>query len=261
VKLPDGSSGQVLLGSTGFIEQGASRCADIPLAFYFLATLVLFCLADRFKQTASVCSVLAGLMGGCAAWTKNEGLLFILCVPLARLAAAVPRRGWRFFAKEMALFGLGLLPIAATLAFFKNQHAPPNDLVAGQNPDATLDRLTDWSRYGLIGYFLRVNLMRIAGGPLVVMAVYLLFMGKASRERRRVSITPIVLVVVMMLAGYMGAYVLSPNELLWHMTTSMDRLLFHHWPLVLFGFFLWAATPEEALAANPEPEPAPPGVP
>jgi hypothetical protein len=38
------------------------------------------------------------------------------------------------------------------------------------------------------------------------------------------------------------------------METSFDRLRMQLWPLALFAFFLWVATPAESRA-KPEPEP------
>jgi hypothetical protein len=261
-------AGILLLGTPAFLSQGGSQCADVPLAFFFLAALVLLTLGDRVAPGRTVFPALAGLMAGCAAWTKNEGLLFVGCVPLARLAAVVPRRGWKAFAREMAQFGLGLLPLALTLIYFKSQHAPPNDLVAGQDREATLERLTDFSRYRFIGYILRLHLVstiivfnKSYTFSLLILAVSFFLLGRAGRAKTRVGITSIALVAVMMFAGYMGAYVVTPHPLDWHLGTSLDRVLLHLWPLVLLGFFLCTKTPEEALAANPEPEPAPPGVP
>jgi hypothetical protein len=148
----------------------------------------------------------------------------------------------------MILFGLGLAPLALTLWYFKTEHAPLNDLVAGQSTEATLDRLTDFSRYRLIAWALKEILLQIAAGPFVVLAVYVLLVGMPGREKAQGSITTPILVAALMFAGYMAVYVVSPHDLLWHLGTSLNRLLLHLWPLVLLSFFLRVATPEEALA-------------
>ena len=76
----------IVLASTPFFTgYAASQYADGPLAFFYLATLVLLCLADREREGGHGLLALAGLACGMAAWTKNEGLLFMACVLLARI--------------------------------------------------------------------------------------------------------------------------------------------------------------------------------
>ena len=72
----------VLAGTPFFIGHAAAQYADVPLAFFYLATLVLLCLAERESAGGRGLLALAGLACGMAAWTKNEGLLFMICVLL-----------------------------------------------------------------------------------------------------------------------------------------------------------------------------------
>jgi hypothetical protein len=197
--------------------------------------------------------VLAGLTAGCAAWTKNEGQLFVAAVVAARLAAVVPRQGWKVFARQMVLFGLGLLPVALTLLYFKTHHAAPGDLVSGQDRGAILDRLVDLSRYRLIGRYVADIIPPKAGLPLVVLCLYFFFAGMADRRQARVSVLPVILVVVLMPAGYLAVFVIMSQDLDLYLSTTVDRLLLQLWPLVLLSFFLCAATPEEALAGQAPP--------
>src|SRR5438128_7423421 len=83
-------AGIVLLGTPFLIKHGASQYADVPLGFFFLATLVLFSLREREAGDRNGLPALAGLMAGLAAWTKNEGSFFVLVVLVARIIA-VPR--------------------------------------------------------------------------------------------------------------------------------------------------------------------------
>src|SRR5262249_32977401 len=126
-----------LLSLPLFVKLGSDQYADVPISFYFLATAVLFCLHDALAPDDARGLGPAGALAGCAAWTKNEGLLFLACVPLARLAVVIRRRGWRAYAREMLAFGLGLLPVACALAYFKAELATENDLIAAQNWQAT----------------------------------------------------------------------------------------------------------------------------
>jgi 4-amino-4-deoxy-L-arabinose transferase-like glycosyltransferase len=71
-------AGLVLLSTDYFLRHGAYQYADTPLSFFILATLALTFLHARKLARGPGLLVLAGLCATCAAWTKNEGLLFLL---------------------------------------------------------------------------------------------------------------------------------------------------------------------------------------
>jgi hypothetical protein len=73
-------AGIVLLGTTSFIKLGAAQYADMPIAFFFLASIVLACMQDRLPMSGAV---LLGISAALAAWTKNEGLLFFALLLIA----------------------------------------------------------------------------------------------------------------------------------------------------------------------------------
>jgi hypothetical protein len=52
------------------------------------------------------------------------------------------------------------------------------------------------------------------------------------------------------LAGYAFVYLTTPQDLAWHLRTSLHRLLLQLWPSALFVFFLLVKTPEQALAED-----------
>jgi hypothetical protein len=58
------------------------------------------------------------------------------------------------------------------------------------------------------------------------------------------------LLLTLILAGYFFVYIITPRNVVEHMGTSLDRLLMQLWPLCLFAFFLFIATPGEAWAKS-----------
>ena len=127
------AGGLILLATAYFIRHGAAQYADVPLGFYILATIALLNLQDEASDTAYSFVGLAGLTAGFAAWTKNEGLLFLVCLILARSLVAILRKSRRTgFAREARAFLLALAPVLLILLYFKVQWAAPNSLIAGQ---------------------------------------------------------------------------------------------------------------------------------
>lgn len=244
----------VLLGTPSFIEQGASQLADVPLSFFFLATVVLFCLHERFLPGGYGLLFLAGMAVGLSAWTKNEGLLFVLSVSFSHFVLALGRQGWRAYLREALPFASGLLPAGIVLFYFKTQMAPPGDLLFLSGFEASLERLRDFSRYGELLKGFAVGITRFGqwsvSAPLLLIA-YFFVVGIESRARQFRASAVSLAALLLQGAGYLFAYAMTPYDLQWHLATSLSRLFLHLWPGFLFVFFLLVRTPEEAATRGP----------
>lgn len=192
--------------------------------------------------------LLAGITAGLSAWTKNEGLLFLVAIVLAQFTAAASSRDWRVHTRQMLFFSAGLLPVLLIILYFKLSLAPPNDLISSLGWRTTVGRILDFSRYSLIT---RVFLEEMVRFPVLLLAFYLLCLGIPSNEQRRSEGTPLLWVLGTMLLGYFLAYVTTPQNLSWHLDTSLRRLLLQLWPSAVFTFFLFVRTPEEAIELPP----------
>ena len=65
----------ILMGTPTLLDAGYAQISDILLSFFILATCTLMYLYFTHEKTALL--MLSGLTAGLAAWTKNEGLLFV----------------------------------------------------------------------------------------------------------------------------------------------------------------------------------------
>jgi Dolichyl-phosphate-mannose-protein mannosyltransferase len=236
-----------LLGTSTFIRVGLGQIADVPLGFYILAAVGLVCLHDRTGDGRPGELMLAGLMAGFAAWTKNEGLLFLVCFFGAWLFTRLRGPGVKQTIQELAYLLIGLLPAALLLAYFKIVLAPPNDLVEGQAAQSLVKRLTDPARYATIGSAFLWELLYIGPGAVVVLGAALVLLGRVPRESRPSAALP-GLVTALMLLGYFAVYATTPYDVYWHLRTSLHRLYMQLWPLALLWYFLTVATPKEAAA-------------
>ena len=250
----------ILLGTPFFITMGASQFADIPLAFFILAALALLLFQARSAEGWSGALVLAGLAAGMCAWTKNEGLLFVLAAIAGLCGATIHAGGGKTAFRRAAAFIAGALPALLIVVYFKLGIAPTNDLLAGFSPAALADKLLDWGRYEAIAraFFLtgisftqglvdvRVG-MRLNPGvvSIVLLAVYLLLAGVRIDRGDRPGLVQTGAVLFMMLLGYFFVYVMTPLDLAYHLATSLNRLFLQLWPGVILLVFMIARTPED----------------
>ena len=181
---------------------------------------------------------LAGLTAGFAAWTKNEGMLFVLAAVAGLAATTLIRRGLRDSARTLGLFAIGLLPVLLVILYFKAHYAPPNDLFGSHDPGPFIARLTDPHRYALIARAFGNELLRWGNGLTAVFVVYLVARGAKSDRPLPTFVSAGFIALALLFVGYFFVYVLTPMDLSWHLATSLERLLLQMWPTFLFLLFL-----------------------
>ncbi len=243
-----------LLASTYFLRHGGYQYADTPLAFFILAACVFVAMWHRQSAGAIPpgCSALAGASAGLAAWTKNEGLLFVVVfvsvVGVSSLRGSDARRNRRTLFYVL----IGLAPILAVVAYFKIAFAPPNDLLAAQGWPESWQRLTDLSRYADVAAGLTAELATFSTGLLPMLILYALLLGKAPPAANAPRAAPILSILILMLCGYFSVYVLTPHDLNWHLDTAARRLLLTLLPAALLLLFMRVASPDDLAAASDE---------
>lgn len=245
-------AGIVLMGTPFYLEHGASQYADIPLGFFFLSTLVLFCLAERLPTSSNSWMILTGLMAGFSAWTKHEGLLFLTSVIAVRLAVTLGRKRQRPERRHWFSFTIGLLPIFAMIGYFKFQVSPFHDPHLTQTLTLAIGKLGDPSRY-LHVWKSFLSELPLFGGSIIhlptVLICYALLLGR-SKLNEGLAFTTGIGILGLMVVGYFFFYLITPYDLDYQVKTSLTRLQMQLWPSVLFTFFLLVKTPEQAIRAK-----------
>jgi hypothetical protein len=229
-------AGLALAATPVLYVQGAMQCADVPVAFFRVATLAAMAMADRFNRRGF--AKLAGMAAALDAWAKNEGLLWFGAFLLAMVI--VTRR--RF----LVGFISGALPVLAPVLFFKARIATSSDIFGAAGRIGMLSRALDPSRYSLIAV---EGLRHIRDfGPLLLsafalLAIYLLVVGIRRKSPDAQTLTTGTLALLFTAAGYFVIYLLRPLDLMWLLETSGDRLLLQLWPGIVFVVFLAARAP------------------
>ena len=230
-----------LLAYPPLVREAASEYADVPLACLAFGAIAALAVALK-KEKPIGWLALAGALASCAAWTKNEGILFFAiftAIALVRL-----RGEWG----QVAALLTGAAPVALLTAGFKLFLAPRDE------PPLFFAGLGEPARWAIIGRGLWHEVGAMASGwyhpamPLAVVGIALGFGGWKKREWW----LPAIAVAVMAL-GDLGAYVMNRNDLEWLVGSSLPRLLVQMWPLALLGFFL-------ALGEEPAPAVVPVAV-
>jgi len=239
----------LLLGTLSFIRFGAAQYADVPLSFFFLATLVLFCLHEAWPAAGARLLLLAGLTAGLSAWTKNEGLLFLLALTAGRGWVVVRAQGWRAWLGEARTFAMGLAPILLMIVYFKARLAPPNDLMSDQGFRETAARLLDVTRYLEVLRSFHKALFQFGDNGLVglgwLLFTYFICLGLTGKASASRGAKTAAIAVCLMIAGYAAVLMMAPAPLLATNLRSVERLLLHLSPTTIFAYCLLVRTPEE----------------
>ncbi|EKD83113.1 MAG: hypothetical protein ACD_39C00875G0001 [uncultured bacterium] len=224
-----------------FLEMSASQYADVPLSFFLLASLIMISLYTRAPKPGTL--ALAGLNAGFAAWTKNEGLLFAAVVTIFVTIMAFRRKETQPPVATLANYFAGLILALLPVICFKLLLAPTNDLVR-EFVSSHSNPLFDFERYKVIAAYMFATTLSFgnwqgflfgAFNPLAIMTAYLFQVGIEFRSYENWLLPGVILV---MLGGYFFAYLNSPHELRWHLSTSCDRLFLQLWPATIFSFFM-----------------------
>ncbi len=241
-------AGITLLAIPVIYRTTAREEADIPLAFFMLATLTLPFLYDKERKPPLI--VLAGLSAGFAGWTKNEGLLFLITGTFAWLVLLYRRHQL----KDLKWYALGLVLPLAVIIYFKLFLTPPNDLF---DPSSTgiFERLANFERYPIIAKTFYRQIFIFGNGELSILwiAIYGLIVGLDKSKIHYQPILSASIAVFLQLVGYFLIYVLTPHDLDWHLSTSLYRLMVHIFPSMLFITFVSITNPETLFAGVQKP--------
>jgi hypothetical protein len=259
-------AGCILLCGQSWVAEVGSQYADVPLGLYFVAVLALVAVAIASESEGVSnhrAAVLAGLLAAFGAFVKNEGLAFVAVVLVALAVTSNGRRQWRAFA-------IGLAPALVLVLLYKVFVAPSDPSLA-QGLGAMISKASDFSRWRAIASALAERAWTLGewyAHPILLAGV-VWFVLRPRRETQRQGAVgwfaanfagnsaapqsiigqalPLGIASALMIAAYVGAYLISPAELKWQLDTSADRLLVQILPAVLVSVFM-AAAPELAVA-------------
>lgn len=232
----------LLLATPRLLVISTFQTSEVPLMYFLLAAAILLVLAQKENNHGLL--FMAGMMAGLAAWTKNEGLPFVLLVLLCTIFVFGMNQARRHI---LSLIGGMALPLL-TIVLFKTLISVNNDLFVDNGIVAIVTKLLSPMRYVQIAGSLLSELGHMGGWSLsilLILLVYGVIMGRTTSHNAAEK--AIWILALSQFLVYMLIYLITPHDLQWHIKYSMERLLLHLFPLALSAFFLFVNTPESVL--------------
>jgi hypothetical protein len=245
--------GLVLVGTAAFLLDSAWQFADVPLSFYYLAVLILFFLVMGDSSSSGL-PVLAGFALGCAAWTKDEGMLFALVAGSSFLASLlVSRKTGRN--RTLVLLAAGALPALAIVLYFKIFLAPKGSSWGPLTLSVALQNLANPSRYARILKAIWDEVLQLGTGiahPLIYLTILAICLGVPRDRLRQPVVVASFAALLITFAGYCFMYAVTPYSLDWQLGTSLGRLLIQLVPSAIFlSMAVFRTAEETAIQAAP----------
>jgi hypothetical protein len=226
----------ILLISRSFIPQAALLYADIPLAFMILAAVVLLFLFLERRQPAFL--ILAGITCGLAAWTKNEGWTLLVAALFGLvIASLVQRPSPRQVFSQLGWFFVGIFPFLLLVLYHKLVLAPPNDIFSGRSLSELLETIGNPQRWGLVADRVLYQINFYGYRVFILLALFAFVVGLSKRPKLPLAVGWLVLAMVA--AQYFLIYLITPYDLDWHLSNSLERLVTHLFPAIFFLVFSW----------------------
>jgi len=245
-------AGTLLTGTASFVALSAALYGDVPLSFYILAALALLCLQDRYPEDLRF-SAAAGLMAGFAAWTRNEGMVFVVALLVARVFALVKFRERAGLLPQLLRLLAGSAAPLAVVVFFKLRVGALGD-VFSVSASGMLKHLADVGRWILTaeGFVIVLfNFGRFLIPICLALALYWYLVRFQVDRRDRASLATAGIALGLTLAAQLLADLLLTDNLALEISTSFERILLQLWPAALLMFFL-ASGPLQLVAPQPQ---------
>lgn len=202
----------LLIADFNFMNTVSSQYADSILALLFLVIILIL------TEKPVLYMLWVGVLASIALSVKNEGFIFLVVLCLYTLFYETDR--W----KKFIFLGMGVGPLLSMTLYYKIFYAPANDLLDGQS-FSTFAKLIAPERYF---HILRFGLETLFAKYYTFILLVFLFYKYKVRYRKEFFILGAVFCM------YLIIYLITPRDLLWHMSTSMKRLFHHLYPAAIY---------------------------
>jgi hypothetical protein len=228
--------GLFLISVPHFIGMASSQYAELILAYFMLASVILIILG--FEEKSRRYALLGGFCMATAAFVKNEGLLYALVffsavfLTFAGQSVEFIRTRGRILKAVL----LGIIPVAVLIFLFKWRVGVPNEKMSWALAEKALHSGELLSKTAFVIRFAAAELIRenawVYSWIFIFTVILTRFTGFLKKERLWLFTA-----LLLLQAGFVAAYLISPLDLERNLRTSLDRLLFDSFPVWVFLVF------------------------
>ena len=219
-------SGMILMTLPVFLYESGTQCADVPLSLFILLTFIMLFLNEKFQNKNYL--IFMGLFASASAFTKNEGILFLLIFSV--LYFLMNKK------QDKISYLKGLLAPAFCVLYSKIFLFSQNDIFYQMTINDVWSRLTDFSRWQTIAKYyifnIKTNILAIA---LLLFSFLTGIRTIFSKDRNKIIL---ILLFFIVFIAYTIIYLITPRDLNWHLETSSFRLIVQYLPLTVFFAFI-----------------------
>ncbi|GAH41772.1 unnamed protein product, partial [marine sediment metagenome] len=129
---------------------------------------------------------------------------------------------------------------------FKIAYAPPSDLGVNLNFGAFSGAFLSVERYLTIFRFAKNQILEYGSLilPLIpLMLIYAIIVGIMIPKNQKIPVMSLALRITLLSGIYFLVYLFTPKDLVWHLSTSMERLVTQIFPSFILLFFLVVSGP------------------
>lgn len=212
----------IIISDKVFMGQASSQYADTWLAFFILLGTYLIASVKHNKNIIFV----VGIIVSGAFWVKNEGLFFFI------ITSFLVFFQYKSDKKLIVKYFSGTIILIIILILFKINNYTENDMLPGLFKTFGI-KLFDSNRYILIFKYFKITIL----DKFPILPFLLLFSVIYYPKFEKSNIYPF-LGIIFLICTYFFIYLFTPKDLAWHLETSLDRLIHHVYPSLLFLFFI-----------------------
>ncbi len=224
-----------------YLSWSIYQYADVPLTFFITACSLTLVAALRSGQKNTF--IISGLLAGFAAWTKNEGLLFTAWVYILLGGICASRYHEKSREPFAPLRGFSLGALLPLLAFgVIKLFLAPHENYLGTGPLLPTSQgllISGWDKTLTIlgAFYVWMISFEEWKGLWVIFIIAAIFFGLNKKKTPLYFAWILFAIVVLMNLSYVFIFHITPHNLVWHITTSLNRLLLHSGALALaFSF-------------------------
>lgn len=224
----------ILASIPQFNAYSTNAYIDLPLAYYCFSGLLM--LLYWFKDTKSTqFIIISAVMCALAAWTKNEGIMYCL-INILLLAIFFFSSGKGMKVKNKVIYTIGYVLIILVIYFpwmwIKSSAHLENDEIKAANM-SPVNVIRNYDRIVPIVYEYQKQFF----GPKKWNLAWILFIALFCLNFKKAFLKDtkfLTFSIIFALGGYAFIYMITNQDVKWHLSTTVSRFFIHFVPAVCY---------------------------